>query len=120
MNRNKMLLGLMAVLGLGDLALVPFMIHANTTTHGTPPAPAIVVSVLLGIITLAVLPGIRDGKRWARITGVVVRVVDLVSGLLGIGAHPSTLLAVTGGIVAVGSVAAVALLVVSARRPALA
>lgn len=62
MNHSKLALGLMLVLGLGDLALVPLMIHAHSTTQGTPPPPGIGLGALLGIVTLAVCPGIRDGS----------------------------------------------------------
>jgi hypothetical protein len=66
----KSLTGLLAILGIGDLAIVPSMIAANHHTAGTPPVPAIVATVILGITTLISAAGIARG--WKRAFAVAL------------------------------------------------
>jgi hypothetical protein len=51
-RRSTARIVLLGILGVGDLAMVPFMIAANHHTAGTPPMPAIVVAAIIGVATL--------------------------------------------------------------------
>jgi hypothetical protein len=117
MNRLKLTVGLMIFLGVMDLAIVPLMVHQNSvSTDGTPPVPAIVVQVIIGVLTLVACVGIPAGKRWARRTAIVTRVLDGLSGLLGIGAHVSTTLKAGGVVTFVLSIVLITLLAVRTNR----
>lgn len=121
MNRMKIALGLTILLGIMDLAIVPFMVHAhNVSPKGEPPPPVIVIQVLLGIITLVACIGLPAGKRWARRSVITTRVVDALSSVLGLAVHPSTVLVGAGAIALVLSVAVIVLLTVRAPREVLA
>jgi hypothetical protein len=108
---HKSLAVLLAVLGIGDLVMVPFMIQANHQHAGTPPMPAIVVSAVLGVATLATIHGAIQGRRWAFWVQVICRVVDMVSAVLGIFGGPDLTFGITGAIGLALSAAAVVLLV---------
>jgi len=86
-GKNALLASLL-ILGIGDLAMVPFMIAANHRTAGTPPVPAIALGALIGLATLASLPGVRQDRRWAFRVSMICRAVDAVSSALGILAGP--------------------------------
>ncbi len=60
-NAKNTPLATLLILGIGDLAMAPFMIAANRRTAGTPPMPAIAVGALIGLATLASLPGRNAG-----------------------------------------------------------
>jgi hypothetical protein len=108
---------LLAVLGIGDLALVPFMIAANHHTAGTPPVPAIGVAALIGVLTLASAVGVAQGRTWAFRIAMTCRILDSISAILGVTSRPSTLLTITSVIALVLSVVAIVLLVrLSPRR----
>jgi DNA-binding beta-propeller fold protein YncE len=62
--RYKSLTGWLAILGIGGLAIVPSMIAANHTA-GTPPAPAIVATIIIGVATLVSAAGIARGWKQA-------------------------------------------------------
>ena len=107
----------LAFLGAADLVMVPFMIQANHHHAGTPPMPAVVLSAVLGVATLAAIPGLAQGRRWAFWVALTSRVVDAVSCLLGALGGPAAGFKVAGAIGLVLSVAAVVLLVrVTPRR----
>jgi hypothetical protein len=113
----KPLAVLLVVLGIGDLALVPAMIAANHHTAGTPPVPAIVAAVIIGVTTLISAAGLARGWRRAVGLAITCRTLDGISAGLGVGAHPSALLASTGALWLVLSAAAIVLLVrLSPRR----
>jgi hypothetical protein len=119
MNRIKITVGLLVLLGLDSLAILPAMISANRATNGTPPPPAIAVEALIGVLTLVACTGIPAGKRWAKRTAIATRGVEIVSSLLGLGAHPSTLLTVSGAIALPLSVIAIVLLAIPTARSVL-
>jgi hypothetical protein len=113
----KFLTGLLAILGIGDLAIVPSMIAANHHTEGTPPMPAIVATVIIGIATLVSAAGIARGWKRAFAVAMTCRIIDGISSALGLLARPSALLVTTGALGVVLSVAAIVLLVrLSPRR----
>ncbi len=56
---------LLGILGLADLATVPFMIAAHHHSAGERPVPAIVAEVIIGIAALASAVGLRQGRRRA-------------------------------------------------------
>lgn len=106
----KLLTILLCVLGLADLAMVPFMIAQNHRT-GTPPVPAIYVAALISAATLVSAFGVAQGRRWGFILATVFRVADAVTSVLGVFAHPNAVLAAGGAVFLVASVAAIVLLV---------
>jgi hypothetical protein len=115
--RYRPLTVLLTVLGIGDLALVPFMIAANHHTAGTPPVPAIAVAALIGVVTLMSAAGLTQGRTWAFRVAMTCRILDAISAILGVTNRPSTLLTITGAIWLVLSVVAIVLLVrLSPRR----
>jgi len=59
-NAKNTLLATLLILGIGDLAMIPFMIAANHRTAGTPPMPAIAVGALIGVATLASAGGLEQ------------------------------------------------------------
>jgi hypothetical protein len=115
----KPLIVLLTVLGLGDLASLPFMIAQNHHTPGTPPVPAIVVGAILGVVTLVSAVGIARG--WKRAFGLAMtcRILDCISAMLGVLAHPSAFLTAAGAVGLVLSIAAIVLLVRLSPRRAL-
>jgi len=107
----KSLTVLLAILGIGDLAMVPVMIAANHHNAGTPPAPAIVLGAILGVATLASALGVAQGRRWGFILAMICRILDAASSALGVLSGPNTVLNVTGGIGVALSVAAIVQLI---------
>ena len=110
-NAKNTLLATLLILGIGDLAMIPFMIAANHRTAGTPPLPAIALGALIGLTTLASLPGVRQDRRWAFRVSIICRAMDTVSSALGILAGPGVGFAVVGGFGMTLSVLAIVLLV---------
>jgi hypothetical protein len=102
---------LLAILGIGDLAMVPVMIAANHHNAGTPPAPAIVLGAIVGVATLASALGVAQGRRWGFILATTCRIVDAASSGMGILFGPDTFLKAAGGIGFALSVAAIVLLI---------
>jgi hypothetical protein len=111
---------LLGILGLGDLAMVPFMLAANHhNSSGNPPMAAIIVGAILGLATLASIPALLQGRRWAFWVATICRVVDTVSAVLGVFGGPGTLFVVVGAINALLSIAAIVVLVRLSPRAAL-
>jgi hypothetical protein len=107
----KLITVLLGILGVLDLAAVPFMIAANHHTAGTPPVPAIVVTAIIGVATLVSAAGVARGLRWAFRMALICRVVDTASNFLGLTNHPSAATTVGGGVGLVLSLVALVLLV---------
>ena len=108
---------LLGVLGIGDLAAVPFMIAAHHHDSGQPPTPAIVAAVLIGLATLASAVGLARGRKWAFAVAMTGRILDSISAILGLLVRPSAVLADAGAATLVLSIAAIVLLVrVNPRR----
>jgi hypothetical protein len=113
----KRLAAVLVALGVIDLAMIPVMYHQNTThPGGNPPMAAIVLGGIIGVLTLAGIPGLAQGKRWAFWLVLVTRVIDMVSAVLGTFAGPGMLFTVVGVIIIALSVGALVLLV--RQRPA--
>ena len=70
----KSLTVLLAILGIGDLAMVPVMIAANHHHAGTPPAPAIALGVLFGPNTFLNVTG---GIGFALSVAAIVQLIRL-------------------------------------------
>lgn len=102
---------LLAILGAGDLVMVPFMIEANHHTSGTPPMAAIVLGAVLGIATLASIRGVIQGRRWAFWVATICRILDTISAVLGVVAGPGVGFVVVGAFSALLSIAAIAAMV---------
>jgi uncharacterized membrane protein (DUF2068 family) len=115
-SQFRQLAALLAILGVGDLVMVPVMYHANQQHAGTPPMAAIVLGGILGVLTLAAIPGLAQGRRWAFWVVLVTRAIDIVSAVLGVFGGPGTLFVVVGAISFVLSVGALVLLF--RQRPA--
>jgi hypothetical protein len=95
----------------------PIHDRGNHHTAGTPPMPAIVATVIIGIATLVSAAGIARGWKRAFAVAMTCRIIDGISSALGLLAHPSALLVTTGALGVVLSVAAIVLLVrLSPRR----
>jgi hypothetical protein len=109
-----LLAALLAVLGLEDLVLVPVMVQA----HSQPPMAAIIASGVLGAVTLASIPGLTRGRRWAFWTALVCRILDALSGALGAAGGSETVLKVAAAVALVLSVAAIIMLIRFSRRRA--
>jgi hypothetical protein len=107
----KLMTVLLGILGVLDLAAVPFMIAANHHTAGTPPVPAIIVTAIIGVATLVSAVGVARGLRWAFRAAVTGRIIDAVSNFLGLTSHPSAVTTVGGGVGLVLSLVALVLLV---------
>jgi len=112
----RQLAALLVVLGVGDLVMVPVMYHANQQHAGTPPMAAIVLGGILGVLTLACIPALAQGRRWAFWVVLVTRAIDMVSAVLGVFGGPGTLFVVVGVCALVLSIAALVLLF--RQRPA--
>ena len=110
---------LLVILGVLDLAVIPFMIAANHHTKGTPPTPAIVVVGVIAVATLISAVGVARGLRWAFWVAMTGRIIDGLSNFLGLTNHPTAVTGVGGGVGLVLSIAAIVLLVrVNPRRAA--
>jgi hypothetical protein len=102
---------LLVILGVGDLAMVLPMLAAYHRTAGTPPMPAIVLGAVLGVATLGSVVGVRQGRRWAFVTSIICRALDILSSVLGTFSGPGVLFHVVGVACIALSVPAVVLLV---------
>ena len=109
---------LLAIIGVGQLANLPFMIAQNHH-GGTPPVPAIIVAAVVGIVILASAPGVARGLRWAFTVAITCQAVEAVTNLLGVVAHPGAILTIVGAVGLVLSVTAIMLLVRRSPRRAL-
>lgn len=105
---------LLAVLGLEDLIMVPIMLGA----HSQPPMAAIIASGVLGAATLASIPGLVRGRRWAFRTVLICRIIDALSAALGAAGGPEPGFKVAGAVVLVLSVAAIVMLIRFSRSRA--
>jgi hypothetical protein len=101
------LAALLIVLGLEDLIMVPIMLGA----HSQPPMAAIIASGVLGAATLASVPGLMQGRRWAFWTVLACRIVDALSSALGAAGGPEPGFKVAGAVVLVLSVAAIVMVI---------
>jgi hypothetical protein len=98
------------VVGVADLIGVPFMLAANHHKAGSVPGAAIVGSVIITVLTLIGAVGLTRASRWAWWLSFIVRIPDLISSALGVGAHPTAPLTAGGVFCVVVSVIAFVLL----------
>ncbi len=108
------LAALLAVFGLEDLIMVPVMVQARSQ----PPVAAIIASGVLGTATLASIPGLAQGRRWAFWTALACRIVDAASAVLGTAGGPEVVFKAAAAVALVLSVAAIIMLVRFSRRRA--
>ena len=100
---------LLAVVGIEDLAMIPFMVGAPA--HDQPPMAATALSGVLGVVTLACIPGLARGRRWAFWAALVTRLLDAANSFMGLAAGPEVIFKVGGAFALVLSIAAIVLLV---------
>jgi hypothetical protein len=110
---NKLAVVLIAVLGAGDFAAIPFMLAAHHHNPGQPPAAAIAAVAVIAIVTLVSAAGMAMGRRWATPMALASRILDMISALLGLRARPDVPLVTGAALTFTLSVAAIVLL---ARR----
>ncbi len=101
---------LLAVLGVGDLVAVPLMAAAHHHNPNEPPIPAIVATAIIGLVTLASAAGLTQGRRWSFPVAMACRVLDSVSALLGLEAHPNPALVTVAAATLILSAVAIVLL----------
>jgi hypothetical protein len=106
----KLTIVLLAVLGVGDLAVVPLMAAAHHHNPAEPPTPAIVATAIIGLVTLASTAGLTQGWRWSFPVAMACRVLDSLSALLGLEAHPNAALVTVAATTLILSVVAIVLL----------
>jgi len=106
----KLTIVLLAVLGVGDLAVVPLMAAAHHHNPAEPPIPAIVATAIIGLVTLASSAGLAQVRRWSLPVALACRVLDSLSALLGLEAHPSPALVTIAATTLTLSVVAIVLL----------
>jgi hypothetical protein len=106
----KLTIVLLAVLGVGDLAVVPLMVAAHHHNPAEPPIPAIVATAIIGLATLVSAAGLAQGRRWSFPVAMACRVLDSVSALLGLEAHPNAALVTVAATTLILSVVAIVLL----------
>ncbi len=107
-HSQKPLIAMLSVLVVLDL--VAPALASRVTGSAEPPAPAIAVMVIVGVLTLAAMYGLWRGWRSARPVIYVTRGLDVVSSLLGLGDRPSVALVVIGAVTLVLSVAVIVIL----------
>jgi len=66
---------LLGLLGVADLLFIP------TMTMGEPkaPVPAVILTAMLGVASIAAAYGLIKGIHWARNLGIASRVFDVIS-----------------------------------------
>jgi hypothetical protein len=101
---------LLAILGVADLVMVPFMANASPSNGGPPPMPAIVLSGVLGAVTLVSIAGLAQGRRWGFRAAMISRAVQLVNYLLGAAFGPGLGFKVVGVLGLALSIPAIVLL----------
>jgi uncharacterized membrane protein len=106
----KPAIAVLAVLGAGDLAAVPLMAAAHSHNPNQPPIAAIVATAIIGLVTLASAAGLARGQRWSYPAAIACRVLDSISMLLGLVAHPNAALVTIAAAILILSVAAIVLL----------
>jgi len=111
-NSKSLILLLSAV---AALDLVAAVLAPRVTGSAKPPTPAVASMVIFAVLTVLAMYGLWRGARWARPVVYVTRGLDVLSGLLGLGDHPSLALDVIGALTIVLSVAVIVIL---ARTPA--
>jgi hypothetical protein len=106
----KLTVGLLVILGAGDLAAIPFMLAAHHRHPGQPPAAAIAAVALIGIATLVSAVGLELGRPWAAPLALAGRILDMISALLGLVARPDAPLVIGAALTFALSAIAIALL----------
>jgi hypothetical protein len=108
----------LAIAGILDVVMVPFM--ATAPASNAPPAAATILSGVVGLATLAAIPGVMQGRKCAFWVAIVTRVVDLLNSFMGAAFGPAVLFKVVGVVLVAASVATLVLLVRLIPRRALA
>jgi hypothetical protein len=109
-NTRSLVVGLLVILGIGDIL---FLIPATGTMmpdEPRPPAAIVVLSVVLGVASLAAAYGIVKGAGWAIPTAYTTRVLDILSTIPAFFMGLSTVPLVVAGLFIVLSAITIALL----------
>lgn len=96
------------------LDLVAAVLASRVTGAAKPPTPVVAAMVIFAVLTVLAMYGLWRGAGWARPVIYVTRGIDVLSGLLGLGDHPSLALDILGALTIVLSVAVIVIL---ARTP---
>src|SRR5260370_30214539 len=86
------------------------MLAAHGHNPAEPPIPAIVATAIIGLVTLASTAGLAQGRRWSFPVAMACRVLDSLSALLGLEAHPNAALVTVAAMTLILSVVAIVLL----------
>jgi hypothetical protein len=116
----KFLATLLAVAGVIDLVMIPFMINAaNTHPSSAPPAAATILSGVLGVATLAAIPALAQGRRWAFWVVMIARILDIANSALGAAFGPGVIFHIASVVIILASIPAIVLMVrLNPRRAA--
>jgi O-antigen/teichoic acid export membrane protein len=109
--RHRPAIVLLCVVGAIDLLVLPFLVAGHHEYPGKPPTAAIVSVAVIGLITLASAVGLAQGWRWSRTAALACRVLDSISWILGLAAHPNALLTAIAAVALILSIVTILLLV---------
>jgi hypothetical protein len=108
----RSLTALLVILGIGDIASsIPQLIAAHHHSTDTAPTPAIILSIILGIGTLAAVRGVTQGRRWGFLLAMTCQILEAASNVLGMLFGPDTFIKAGSGIVFALCAAAIVLLI---------
>lgn len=110
-SRIRPAIVLLCVAGAIDLLALPLAVAAHHEYPGKPPLAAIIAVAIFGLVTLASAAGLAHGRRWPRPAALTCRVLDSLSWLLGLKAHPDLLLTTIAAVGLVSSIVTIVLLV---------
>jgi O-antigen/teichoic acid export membrane protein len=102
---------MLSVVGAIDLLVLPFLVAGHHEYPGKPPTAAIIAVAIIGLVTAATAVGLAQGRRWSRPVAVIARVLDSISWVLGLVAHPDLLLTTIAACGLVSSIVTILLLV---------
>jgi hypothetical protein len=101
---------MLGAVGAIDLLALPFLVAGHHEYLHKPPTAAIVAVTIIGLVTVASAIGLAQGRRWSRRTAIMARVLDSISWILGLVAHPDLLLTTIAAVGLVFSIVTILLL----------
>jgi hypothetical protein len=102
---------LLYMAGAFDLLAVAFVVAGHHEYEGKPPTAAIVAVAIIALVTVASAVGLARAQRWSRPAALTGRVLDSISWMLGLVAHPDFLLTAIAAVGLVLSIVTIVLLV---------
>ncbi len=94
---------LLGLLGVADLLVVPMMTNGDGS-EPTAPTVVVMLTVVLGLASIAAAVGLVKGAGWARPTGLITRVLDALATIPALFVGLPTAELVGGLVVAVLSI----------------